>query len=623
MAPLDAVRELVSAAGVAGRGPRTVVGLLTASPYDLATLIRDSGVDRRTVEALLSTLDSDLVWTGDRARIRPERADAYRAAFDIAQLGRTEPADPFAARLAAAADVVDRIAAVRAAAPRPRAALDHVPATAATVVRRALWLDATFDLDGARVLCLGDHDLTSLALAAVHPTVAVSVVDVDDGVLRTIDRAATRPVDCRYADLRHGLPPAVLAWADLVVTDPPYTPAGVRLFLARGLAALRDRAHGRLVLAYGFGPDHPGLGLKVQQGIAALHLVYEAVLPAFHRYDGAQALGGRSDLYVLRPTARSARTAERESGRPGIYTHGPQALEAAGDTLAGPSARAAVAAAGPPRPPDTPGPPDTPASSGPPDTPGPSGPRATPGPSGPPAPPATAGPPAPPATAGPPAAGPAGLAVTALIGDGWPTGDGWLTGNDRATGDGPGPVRAGLAATLAAGLPAAVSRTGGAVAVNLTADPGGWLLRLLLAVDAPRVAVLVPSRHPDLATDRATRELADLVGPKYRLSVAGPTPDGRHAVVVAGRVDPAGLPGPGRVVRWLLDRPHATVAGGWRDALVKTSRRVGPTALTRNEARAVVERSVPDRYLLDERLIDLPRHRLVAVVRAAAATGPD
>ena len=127
-------------------------------------------------------------------------------------------------------------------------ALDHVPATAETVALRALWLDATYDLAAVRLLCLGDHDLTSLAVAVVNPAAQVAVVDVDDGVLRHIDDHGHDTVRCRWADLRFGLPESLRGWADLVVTDPPYTPDGVRLFLARGLQGLSAAHAARLVL---------------------------------------------------------------------------------------------------------------------------------------------------------------------------------------------------------------------------------------------------------------------------------------------------------------------------------------------------------------------------------------
>jgi len=166
------------------------------------------------------------------------------------------------------------------------------------------------------------------------------------------------------------LPRSLAERFDVVFTDPPYTPAGVRLFLERGLAGLRDTGSGRVVLCYGFGEQHPSLGFKVQSVLHDLRLVTEAVLPGFNRYLGAEAIGAASALYVCRPTRRSRPAA---SGPPRtdlrIYTQGRSAEEAApaalpAATLA--AVRAELEGAGP-RPPilvgdgfeelDLPGPP--------------------------------------------------------------------------------------------------------------------------------------------------------------------------------------------------------------------------------------------------------------------------
>src|SRR5262249_28834252 len=124
--------------------------------------------------------------------------------------------------------------------PPPLAALDHVQATPETVARRASWLNEQYELSGRTLLCLGDHDLTSLAVPAVNPAVAVPGADLDDRVLAHIDpRARERELNirCLHADLRFGLPPAVLESSDLVFSDPPYTPEGMALFARRGVEA--------------------------------------------------------------------------------------------------------------------------------------------------------------------------------------------------------------------------------------------------------------------------------------------------------------------------------------------------------------------------------------------------
>ena len=244
-----------------------------------------------------------------------------------------EPAEPWGTTLRGSAREVERrMAELTAAAPRRRRQLDHVAATVETRVRRARYLADHYDLDGATVLCVGDHDLTSLALALLAPRCRVAVVDVDDEFLEHVDRSAAQlgaAVACRFADLRLGLPADLAATADLVFTDPPYTPEGVRLFAARGCEALRRDDHSRLLLCYGHGERQPTLGLKVQAVLHALHLLVEEVRPGFNRYEGAQAIGGASALYVTRPVAATWRTVERDPpGGDRIYTHGPMAVEA-------------------------------------------------------------------------------------------------------------------------------------------------------------------------------------------------------------------------------------------------------------------------------------------------------
>ena len=62
------------------------------------------------------------------------------------------------------------------------AALDHVAATPETTVRRAVWLEATFDLAGRHLLCVGDHDLTSLAACRLVPELTATVLVFREGI---------------------------------------------------------------------------------------------------------------------------------------------------------------------------------------------------------------------------------------------------------------------------------------------------------------------------------------------------------------------------------------------------------------------------------------------------------
>lgn len=523
---MRAITDLIASFGVAGRPLREAVARLTEAECSLADLVRHSALPRRTVEDLLHACAADLRRDGDRQRIAADRVDDYRAAIDYQGLLASAPADPLAVAVAEHAHLLDRVADDIAAAPRARAALDHVSATAETVLRRALWLDSTFELTGARVLFVGDHDLTSLALRRLRPELDLAVVDIDDRLLEFLDG---RGVPGWFSDLRCDLAEPLRDSADLVFTDPPYTPQGVQLFLGRGLQGLRDRVNGRLVMAYGFSRRQPALGVKVQRAAQDLDLAFEAVLPGFNRYHGAQAVGSASDLYVCRPTARSWQVLDRTlaAAAANLYTHGAQSVEAS-TGLDVTTATAVLERLGEP--------------------------------------------------------------TATLIGDGWGV-------IDRPS--------TTLAALLAGpgGRPAPGP---GPTAVNLLGDPGPLLARVLLAVNAPAVAVLVDNRHPDIADERAQHALIDLLAGKYALRLLRSTPGPRQAVVLATAVEPTMR---GR----LLSRAHGKVANAWREALTSTG-------LTKNEARERITAAAVDARWLDGRLIDLPRHALREVLAGVTET---
>ncbi len=527
--PIDAVAELVAAYGAHARPLREVVAALTERAWSLDELIRATAVPRRTVEELVAVLGADLR-PGSALTLDASRRDAYRARFGYEQLRRAAPADPFASRLADAGDLVEAMRQLRAGAPPPRRALDHVAATPETAARRAFQLDAGYDLAGAHLLCVGDHDLTALAACLVEPALTATVVDVDERLLAYVDEAATARglrVRCLLGDLRFGLPRAAVGCADLAFADPPYTPEGVRLFLARALAGLRDRDRGRVLLAYGFSDRTPALGLKVQQTFGELHLAVESALPHFNRYLGAQAVGSASDLYTVRPTARTWRALDAVARTAAtIYTHGAQSSEGRAST-ADDTVTAAV--------------------------------RTT-------------------------AAGPDDLVVTVV-----------------------GPAGRPLGALWAGKLPPA-AREGG-LAVDATADPGAWLLRILLAANARRVAVAVRGAHPDLADARSQAALRNLVAAKWTLRYRRSTPDPGHALVEAVPVDPADLePGPA-LVRRVLDRAHGKLGNVWAEGLAAV------VGLTRERARARVTA-----FPLDTSAMELPRHQLTALLAAVSAS---
>lgn len=554
----------------AGFGPcrglvRRVVGRLAEREWTFAEIVPATAVSRRTIEEVLATLGTDVrqersADTRATFRLRAEAIDAYRA------FAAGPAACPPEGRLVGDA-LVAELKRLVAAAPGARQALDHVSATPATAARRAEWLATTYELPSSRMLCVGDHDLTALAACLREPRLRALVVDVDDELLGYIERQATRlglDIRCRYADLRFGLPAEAEEWADIAFTDPPYTPEGVGLFAARAVRGLRDRAFGQIVIAYGVGERHPGLKLRTQQALGRLGLVLDAVLPDFSVYEGAQAIGSHSDLYVCRPTSRSWRLAADpmaagQHDRTLIYTHGPQSLEAARAPLHERVTTALSRFA---------------TDDG-----------ATP--------------------------------LTAVIGDQLTSlvsiGD---ESERRTEARVPDVPTLDLAHVLQRGLPAAVARLDGAIAAEALADPGGWLARLLLAVNVRRLVVLLRNGHPDLASATAQQALRRLLGAKYQLTSRRSTPDPTHAVLVAERVAAAGLDTAARLTRHVLDRAWQPLVPSLRDGMLRVAGAKRADVDTYARAQELARRLAGDADPIATTLLDLPRQRLSALIDA-------
>jgi len=189
--------------------------------------------------------------------------------------------------------------------PPARLELDQCHCTVDTKLRRLLAIHEAGALVGRRVLLLGDDDLTALALGRLvrslgsHSTLAsLAVVDVDRALSAFLEReleGAPFPVTCVEHDLRRPLPPVLVGAFDTVVTDPPYTTPGARLFLSRAADALEGR--GDVFLS--FGSKRPGAAVELQHVIVEIGFVIQSLRRDFNEYVGAGVLGGTSHLYHL------------------------------------------------------------------------------------------------------------------------------------------------------------------------------------------------------------------------------------------------------------------------------------------------------------------------------------
>jgi len=143
---------------------------------------------------------------------------------------------------------VERLEAIISRAPSVDVTLDQSPCTPQTAILRAVLMLQHGDLEGRKILILGDDDSLSIAIGLVRralvqgePTHGVVVIESDArrvSFLREAAREEKIAVEVIEHDLREPLPPQLRRAFDVTATDPSYTLAGAKLFLARAAEAL-------------------------------------------------------------------------------------------------------------------------------------------------------------------------------------------------------------------------------------------------------------------------------------------------------------------------------------------------------------------------------------------------
>lgn len=197
---LDLRHELVQAWGLDFHRVRTLVCQLTSGHWcSISDLTARTLLSHWNVTHLLRRFQPWLEREQDRVRIRATFHDGFKTLFDCSNLSHDTLLTPYEMAAQVGAETaqdealltsMERI--VNDLPMHPVRHLDHVSATPLTCLKRALFLARNYELWGATVLLLGDHDLTSLALAQVMPGIAITVVDNDERILDYINGVAAQ-----------------------------------------------------------------------------------------------------------------------------------------------------------------------------------------------------------------------------------------------------------------------------------------------------------------------------------------------------------------------------------------------------------------------------------------------
>jgi len=116
--------------------------------------------------------------------------------------------------------------------------------TISTVARVAVMYQRG-DLENQNIFLIGDDDLTSIAIALTGMASSITILEVDDRLVKFIDTLAAERgwnnLTVRKYDVRYSLPEEYLNRFDTFLIDPVETIPGIRLFLSRCAQSLRGK----------------------------------------------------------------------------------------------------------------------------------------------------------------------------------------------------------------------------------------------------------------------------------------------------------------------------------------------------------------------------------------------
>jgi predicted methyltransferase/ribosomal protein S18 acetylase RimI-like enzyme len=201
------------------------------------------------------------------------------------------------------ASVLEKLKEYLGERPKPLPWLDQAHGTPETALNRALLMLEKGDVEGRRILFLGDDDFTSIAVGLLGFAEQISVLDVDSRLLSKIQLIAEKeglPITCVEHDLRNPLPQGMIHRFDVAFTDPPYTATGLTLFASRGIEALQKRQGATLYLAFAY--QFPRRLWVVQRILNRMGLVVVNLIPRFNTYVGAEILANTTTLMRTQTT---------------------------------------------------------------------------------------------------------------------------------------------------------------------------------------------------------------------------------------------------------------------------------------------------------------------------------
>ncbi len=196
--------------------------------------------------------------------------------------------------------IIEKLSKYSSLRPRSLSWLDQAHGTPETAMLRALFMLERGDVEGRKVVFLGDDDLTSIAVGLLGVAEKIVALDVDGRLIRTIRSISEKEnlqITPIQSDLKEPLPDILHHKFDVVFTDPPYTIPGLTLFISRGVEALQKRQGAVVYLA--FAHQSPKKMVTMQRILNKMGLAIVEQIPRFNTYRGAEMFANTTSLLRL------------------------------------------------------------------------------------------------------------------------------------------------------------------------------------------------------------------------------------------------------------------------------------------------------------------------------------
>ncbi|MHA2306160.1 MAG: bis-aminopropyl spermidine synthase family protein, partial [Candidatus Hodarchaeales archaeon] len=192
--------------------------------------------------------------------------------------------------------------------PSPEYKYDQSRSTSDTVIKRALLMLKNGDVEGKRIVVLGDDDGVSIAIAFLRCAKEIFVIDIDSRILEFINEFSSQNnltdiLHTQLWDIRTTFPQEWWQKYDTFETDPPY---------------LSLNSGGRGYISFGVKTPHETWAC--QQHLLTSGFMIDEFIQSFNRYHGATILGNTSNMYVVSSVPQKRRAYETKRSESAIYT---------------------------------------------------------------------------------------------------------------------------------------------------------------------------------------------------------------------------------------------------------------------------------------------------------------